>query len=304
MIEQFFIGQHAIDTRSAILSALVTGGRELAGFAQELQPAPQFASTMLPPAMHRKYISQQDQPPAIEATQRIMEGISRTAIDRTRNETEQKIPQIVREKRLRVRQRGSVREVNTVGHRQPASDFGTLAAEAFIMPMINRFWVYLRDEQQREVRGTGKGAGTGIILDPQLLAQFLMTLGILMHAAQNTPAFLAVLAPEALELAVSLAVSRSSAVNAVVLAAALELSLLTLDASWELDQGRTLGLDHPRLLLSLQQWIKSVFEALDQGLKVRDGGGEAEDRIKRSSAGALLVLEEIIGKWRGVMIHF
>jgi hypothetical protein len=76
---------------------------------------------------------------------------------------------------------------------------------------MNRFWLFLRDEQTREERTAHRdilhqyrGAGTGLILSSLVLSHLLATLGVLVHASQNAPAWLAVVAPDALELAVTL----------------------------------------------------------------------------------------------------
>ncbi|KAG8992489.1 telomere binding protein, partial [Tulasnella sp. 427] len=327
IIEQFFIGEHSADVRSAILTALVTGARELAGL--EEPPVPQrFASKMLPPALHRKYITPADVNPTPNSIHRIAEGITRQAIDRTRDANEVKVPQIMREKQLRVRQRPLGRTIVDLDDEQqqqqaPRSStnrFTGLAAEYFIMPLINRFWIHVRDEQAREARtrysrssSSYRADGSGMILSPAVLSQLLLTLAILMHAARNSPAYLGVLVPEAVELAVTTGTQRAAAeVNeegegsgkANVLAAALELTLEALDGSWELDQGRTMGLDHTRTILAVREWAQKVFSALDKGLLIDEGGGKGEERARRASAGVLLVVEEIVAKWTAAMLRF
>jgi telomere length regulation protein len=49
-----------------------------------------------------------------------------------------------------------------------------------------------------------RGAGTGLILSSLVLSHLLATLGVLVHTSQNAPAWLAVVAPDALELAITL----------------------------------------------------------------------------------------------------
>ncbi|KAG9039292.1 telomere binding protein [Tulasnella sp. JGI-2019a] len=328
LIEQFFTGQYSTDTRFAIMTALAMGARELSGFVSPPAKAINaFPSKFLPPALHRKYFAEEDLPehgtesPILQ----IMEGLSRQIIDKTRGANEGKVPQLVREKQLRVRNnvnsitgRGiSISEVGVRGGKTTTTSFNDIAAEFFIMPLINRFWIHLRDEQSREARSrtsktSYKGAGTGMILGAMTLAQFLLTLAILLHAGRNSPAFLAVLAPESLELAVTMGTrpvseSESSTEDgeggkkANVLAAALELALVVFDMSWELDAGRTLSFDHVRVLLAAKEWAESVFKALEKGALVDEGGGEGERRVRRASAGVLLTIEQIIDKWRGAM---
>lgn len=316
-----------MDVRFAILAALALGSRELSGFAPSPPVAASgaFASKMLPPALHRKYLTADDIP-ASTPILRIMEGISRDVIDKTRDATADKVPQLVREKQLRVNTNKamgrSISEVDGSGqlrhhqqHSTGTTAFNDIAAEFFVMPMINRFWIHVRDEQSRESRSrlsqmSYKGAGTGMILNPATLAQFLLTLAILLHAGRHSPAFLAVLAPESMELAVTMGTKPVTVSNkdeegkkANVLAAALELTLVVLDMSWELDTGRTLGMEHVRILLAVREWAEGVFKALDKGALVDEGGGEGERRVRRASAGILLTVEQTTDKWRGAMFR-
>jgi hypothetical protein len=76
---------------------------------------------------------------------------------------------------------------------------------------MNRFWLFLRDEQTHEehtahhdILHQYRGAGTGLILSSLVLSHLLATLGVLVHVSQNAPTWLAVVAPDALELAVTL----------------------------------------------------------------------------------------------------
>ncbi|KAG8903295.1 telomere binding protein [Tulasnella sp. 403] len=298
---------------------LELGARELAGLAPPPTNVPHFPSKVLPPKLHQKYIANSDvvgPGPVL----RVMEGISRNVIDRTRDATEDKVPQVVREKQLRVRPKlpsGSIQVGEGGGPQAPRrSTFNDLAAEFFVMPLINRFWVHLRDEQTREVRTqysktAYKGAGTGLVLNATTLGQYLLTLAVLLHAARHSPAFLAVLAPEAIELAITMGTRPATLSNedeketkAGVLASALELTLVALDISRDLDSGKSLGLEHGRLLMAVREWAGRIFETLDRGLLVEEGGGREDERMRKASAGVLLSLEEIGSKWRASMLQF
>ena len=54
------------------------------------------------------------------------------------------------------------------------------------------------------------GAGTGLVLNPLVLASFLRTRLVLVDASRHSPSFLSVLAPDALELALTLGMRRWS----------------------------------------------------------------------------------------------
>ncbi|KAI0035955.1 telomere length regulation protein-domain-containing protein [Vararia minispora EC-137] len=329
IIEEFFKNQYSMDQRFAMLNALALGARELAGLPMPddapLKPLTgrriDFPSKRLPPALHERY----NQDPT-SRVQGMLEGITRLSIAGTRDAAEDRIPAAARERQLRIRQPTKVAEVQ---HRSIPSTtttpisrptFTTLGVEHFLYPLMNRFWLFLRDEQVREARTAAReplhryrGTGTALVLSSPVLAHFLATLAVLVHAARTAPAWRAVVAPDALELAVTLGtrpLSRADPdddtegddLEARVLAVALELALVVLEGSVELDDGRVLALEHTGLLVATSEWAQTVFEALDKGLRVRGGGGAAEVRLSKAVASVVLKADEISQKWRRSMI--
>lgn len=150
-----------------------------------------------------------------------------------------------------------------------------------------------------------------MILDTMVLSHFLSTLAVLMHAARHSPAYLPILSPEALELAVTLGTRPMTArrdedtaeKDAAVLASALELGLVIFDACIDLDGGKTLGLEHTPLVFSVNDWAGEVFRKLEEtGARIEGAGGEAVNRVRRGSAGLLLRIEEVMDRWRRSMI--
>ncbi|KAG1891495.1 telomere length regulation protein-domain-containing protein [Suillus subluteus] len=342
IIEEFFSNQYSTEQRFVILNALVFGARELASLpvhSASLQPLDNqrtaFPSKTLPPALHQKYLTADGQ--ANGTVQGLLEGVTRAAIDRGKEATADKVPEFVRERQLRIRISPKVAEVSPAERRSRAllpghtsqphqTAFIDVAAEYFIMPFINRFWAFLRDEQTREERTAHRdalyryhGAGTGLVLNPIVLSQFMGSLALLVHAAQNAPQWLSIIAPGALELAVALGtrpISRAVSDDkgstgltgeargkeASVLTAALELSLIVLDGCLELDGGRSLGLEHTALLLGAGEWAGKIFELLEKGTLVEGGGGVHEVRLRRAAAGVLLKVDELTSKWRRSMV--
>lgn len=313
-----------------MLNALALGARELASL-----PVPpsgisddstSFPSKRLPAPLHQKYLP--------GAVPQILNGITRQAIDRGREATEDKVPEIVRERRFKVQKPQRISEVNplsstaqNMGSRAPQkTTFNDVAAEFFVAPLINRFWLFLRDERTREERtahheGRAKyhGAGTGLILSPLIMAHFLRTLTVLVHASEHTVEWLGFIAPDSLELALSLGTKPISvaenadeavdsnpadrgAKEASVLASALELALIVLDGCIQLDGGRSLSLDHTALLTSVNEWATVVFSRLEDGLKLQGGGGEQGAALGRAASGVILKVDEILSKWRRSMV--
>ena len=191
-----------------------------------------------------------------------------------------------------------------------AKPFKDIAAEYFILPLINRFWIHFQDESSKTSRlpstnQSYSSVGTGMILSPLSLSKLISTLSILLHAARHSPLFLAVLAPEALEVAVTLG-SRppvEEAEEATVLGASLELALVVLDASRDLDGGRTLMVEKGGLMMGAAEWGEMVFMRTEKGERVLGEGGEAEGRVRRASAGLCVLIGEIREKW-GRLVGF
>jgi len=316
-----------------MLNALALGARELADLPAPPQPEARFPSKLLPSGVHELYIEDGG---LVARTEELLEGISRKAIDKGREKTEDRMPELTRERQLTIKpgiKRAGIVELDSDPkptdhlHRLipgtptisvKRESFSALAAEYFIGPLINRFWRYLNDQMTREARADGgyRGAGAGLILNPLILTHLVTALAILMDAGRFSPAYLDVLGPGALELSLTLGTRKISVMEgangglsngsqsgkeASVLRACLQLALTVLDACLDLDGGRTLAFDQTILLLGFGEWSESVFKAMESGAKVMGGGGREEDRLFRSAAGLVLKVEEIRSKWRGRM---
>ena len=280
-----------------------------------------FPSKTLPPALHRKYISAVDTPAG--QIEEAIEGVRGLLLSKGAKRGEETVPELAREKRLRVGPKSNrkVAEVGTLSDRQmdntpasyPVIPFKDVAAEYFILPLINRFWQHFQDASVRQgravVAGTRyRGAGTGLLLSPMALEKFLMTLALLLHAARHSSYFLAVLVPEALELAAAMGAQHLSqpdiedhepgSKEASVVCAALELALVVLDASWDLDGGRTLAMDSHALLMGVGEWASGVFKIEEGGGVMAAGqGGSREGRVRAAAAGVVVKVSDIAEKW-------
>lgn len=286
-----------------------------------------FPSKTLPPALHRKYITDSDMPDQIEAA---VDGIRGLLLSKGAKKGEETVPELAREKRLKVAsKRTLVAETGSLASRQmdstsaaemrqqPVIPYKDVAAEYFVLPLINRFWAFYQDSMTREERGKirgdrYRGAGTGMILSPMALEKLLMTLVLMLHAARHSPVYLAVLAPESLELAVTVASRQSSRSittgeegseekeqgESGVVGAALELALVVLDASYDLDAGRTLATTKPALVSAVGEWASGLFKVEERGGERLAGqGGLREGRIRSGAAGVVVKVSEIAEKW-------
>lgn len=334
LIEEFFKNQYSTDQRYVALNALATGARELASLPIPASKVSTertiFPSKMLPGHLHRKYTLAQKSDSQLVPL--LLDEISELALNNEQSDTNQ-FPEIIRERRLRLQKPHGITEV-TPSHplsqlqkplHTPTTKFIDIAAEFFIMPFINQFWRFLRDGQMREERtahneGRGRyyGAGTGLILNPLVLSHVLRTLGILINASQNAPEWLAIIGPESLELAITIGTRPISLMEssddredgenerqeneASVLTSALELALVVLSGSLEIDGGKILSLEHTTLLLGVREWATKVFNSLEMGIKVRGGGGLHEMKLSRAAAGVLLKSDELRSKWGRSML--
>ncbi|CAE6483288.1 unnamed protein product [Rhizoctonia solani] len=342
IIEQFFHHQHSTAQRFTMLNALALGARELAGLPippppndTSKRPRIDFPSKVLPGVAHAEYMQESDLPPPpanlIEGPSRhriegmtsqvsaLVNDLSGMAITRSKQETEDSIPQIVRQRALRVGSKpgrgiapidsDAPTRLGYLSTQTPIIPFAQVAAEYFVAPLINRFWAHLQSSMTHEAYAKSgaslkAGVGTGMILSPLVMTHLLGTLAVLLHAARHSPPFLHVLAPDAAELALSVGtrpLSRNSddeGTEAGVLAGALELALTVLDSALELDGGQVFALERTDLLLGIGQWASTVFEALDKGERTPGAGGKDEERAVRIAAGLVLTSERIVSKWR------
>ncbi|KAK7043631.1 telomere binding protein [Paramarasmius palmivorus] len=323
LIEEFFKNQYSSAQRYSMLNALALGARELAGFS-EATPQPDFPSKRLPPALDRKYIAG------------IVQDVTRQAIEKGKQGAIDKVPELVRERRLKVKTAPKVVPLEPGMAQKPQQQnttFHQIAAEYFILPLINRFWLFLKDEMAREERtqyyeGRAKysGTGTGLVLNPLVLAHLLRTVAVMVHLSRNAMEWLGVIATAALELAVVLGTrkigymegddddddergdtgaSEGDKKEAAVLTAALELSLVVLDGCIDLDRGKSLSLENPALLMGTSEWANAVLARVEgDGMRVAGTGGMEEVNLRRAAAGVVLKVEEIREQWKSSMIDY
>jgi len=284
---------------------------------------------MLPPALHKKYATPEEKAITDGRVQQLIGGITKGLLEQRKEDAEEALrdhPDIVREKRLRLGSsrsglgRTGIQELSgssrtALQKTQPIipnpDSYTAIAAEHFVMPLINHMWLHLRDASTRtNVRA---GAGTGIIFDTIVLSQYLGTLAVLIHAARHSPAFLAIIAPAAFEMGLTLgnrqvsvaeinaSESQSKVPIAAVIVSALELVLVVLDGSMALDQGRRLALEHDVLLKAAGAWAGEVLDAVEAGKKMPGGGGDAEGKLGAAAAGVVIGIQKVEEKWGRAM---
>lgn len=305
--------------------------RETAGFSTLPRPnipkRVDFPSKVLPPALHDRYLTEQDSRGASHAGLLLQAG-KENVVDLVlkKKDVTEGNNAAPRQRQLRAgaiphRQSTSTNDLNTIAETNdpPVIPFKDIAAEYFLLPMINRFWTYFQDELARESRASsgrrGQAVGNGMILSPLAMSHFISALTIMMHAARHSPVYLAVLAPEALELAIAvgtqLAVSVANAddrsltsphaeLETNVVAASLELALVCVNGSKELDGGRSLVREHMTSVMAAAEWASGVFGKEQKGESTSlHKGGLDEDRMRRTAAGVVLTVNSIVEAVKG-----
>jgi telomere length regulation protein len=296
---------YSTNQRFVLLNALANGARELAFDEKSISDEGLFPSRLLDGDRHRAY-QQNEIKPLLNPNRILAVGQNDTREKQTNEKT------LIRSRQLRVLSLNHQTMAASQGPRRVT--FSKVGAEYFIAPFISQFWTYLREDRTRELRTyqgshSYKGSGTGMILNPLMLSHLLRSLAIMIHAAQNSPAFLSVLAPEALEL--NLALSTRSAPlfdheqiesSAAVLSASMELVLTVLISCQELDRGRSLCLDNATLLLGIGEWMDQVISQLEAGIRYTGTGGSLETTLIKNALGVASKVSEIASLWRGSMV--
>ena len=320
-----------------MLNALALGARELARFpVTDLDTTKEkdrslFPSKMLPPALHARYVDEEEAGVTL--------ALLTEDLDRRGGESGGAGREINAPRERRLHNNGASNRITDISNTRsssqvfksvqspltkPVVSFASVAVESFVGPLMGRFWNFVRDEQTSEVRSALSAsselntryypAGTGMVLSPLVLAHLVRTVTVLVHASRHSPLFMATVVSDALEMAVMVgtrpitnaedADTKSREQEASVLHSCLQLALITFDACVELDGGRILAMDHSTLVLGLEEWAMRVVQELEKGTKVGGGGGALEAKLGRVAAAVVVKIDEVVGKWRRVMVRF
>jgi len=162
------------------------------------------------------------------------------------------------------------------------NNLATIISSSFFFPLTGRFFVHLK--------AYGAVKTSNIIFQPHLLAHFLKTLAILMHASGPSTLALPQMITEFWDLLLSL---RAQAVGDVAVLEALLFSLLTI---LEINEDRRSMVDeNGGRLLETQSWVEGVFNHLQ-------GDGEEEGRVKMCAAGVMVRIREVVEKYQSLLL--
>ncbi|KAK0624707.1 telomere length regulation protein-domain-containing protein [Bombardia bombarda] len=307
----FFDGDYSVSQRASVLVVLGLSARELAGFeTSEYAAAAAFPSKTLPERIGRLFIgaappniqqssasSLKPLPPnaldsmAKSLTSEFLAPLAATAADAATGpdifklstftdqlNDQQLTPAGNPKVKIKSRARPRVRAIpNTTAQ---------LIATHFFSPLTARFQAALHSSASR-VRG--------IIFHPYLLALYLKTLALMLHAAGPSTLALPQMTAELWRLLLGTSI-RAHAVGDLGVTQAVLFGLLAILDVNE-DRMRDVCQELGREAVETQEWVASVFGGLRGG-----DGGEEEEQVKMLAAGVLVRLNEGIEKYQLLMV--
>lgn len=274
LARNFFAGDYSLMQRTAMLTTLGLGARELAGQKDSSTDAlipsssSSFPSKELPPHLHKIYASTTTNTNPVSRitsnlTKELLSPIAANAADKLSG------PNI-----LKVRTFSSRMEVEKKRSKPIPNALAQIVAENFFFPLTGRWWIATR------------GSADSIYLSTHLLPLFLQTLGLLMNAAGPNTTSLPQMTREFWELLLS--VRAMAAQDKQVLSALLFALLMLLETNEDKEKIAT---EHGKELLETQEWVRVVFERLA-------AGSEEDERVRVLAAGVVVRCQEVVEKYQ------
>jgi telomere length regulation protein len=272
----FFSGDYSLSQRTAMLTTLGLGARELAGLKDAatedlLPPKPSFPSKNLPPQLHALYTSNPVDPPL----ERITSGVTKHLLSPLAAQAADTLtgPNI-----LKVRTFSTRMEVEKRRQKPIPNALAQIVADNFFFPLTGRWWLRARAD-----RGSNS-----IYTSTHLLPPFLQTLALLMQAAGPSTLALPQMTREVWDLLLNV---RVLAVNDKrILGALLFAFLMLLETN---EDGERLATEQGKELMETLEWTKQVFDGLPGGVE----GGE-EERVRVLAAGVVVRAQEVVEKYQ------
>ncbi|KAL7936177.1 telomere length regulation domain-containing protein [Trichoderma chlorosporum] len=286
----FFEGDYSLSQRTQVLVAIGLSARELAGFdVSEYQAAASFPSKRLPEKIEQLYLDSSKQgnadpsshlkalpPTALDTiaqslTSSFLQPMAAKAADATTGPDVLKLQTFTARYKSKTKAKPRVRAIpNTTA---------ALIAESFFYPLTAHFQVALRSSRP-------------VILNPALLALYLQTLGIVIHAAGPSTLSLPQLTNELWDLLLAVRIHTQHDLGA------LKGWFVAMASLLEVNDGdmRRLCETQGREIVETREWAAAVFN------KIRGEDGGEENEVKMLSAGVLIKLGEAIEKYQALLM--
>ncbi|KAF5023903.1 hypothetical protein F66182_4025 [Fusarium sp. NRRL 66182] len=286
----FFEGDYSLYQRTSVLITLGLSARELAGLeVSQYQSAAAFPSKRLPEKMEELYLDSPSASQALPSSQ--LKALPSNAIDSISQSLTSSFlaplaaeaadantgPDILKLQSFTARYKSKAKSKPRV--RAIPNTTAALLASSFFSPLTAHFQVALRSAKP-------------IILNHALLALYLQTLGIIIHAAGPSTLSLPQLTAELWDLLLGVRVHVLGDLGAM------KGWLVAMASLLEVNGGdmRRLCESQGREVMETREWVVMVF-----GRTRGDDGGE-ENEVKMLAAGVLIRLGEAIEKYQALLM--
>jgi telomere length regulation protein len=286
----FFEGDYSISQRTSVLVTLGLSARQLAGLeTSEYDAAASFPSKRLPGQMEKLYLQAAAQPEnargselralpstALESitkslTSSFLEPLAAEAADATTGPDVLKLETFTARYKSRTTKRPRVRAI--------ANTTAGVLANSFFSPLTAHFQAAMRSSR-------------AIVLNPVILAVYLQTLGVIVHAAGPSTLSLPQLTSELWDLLLGVRPHTLGDMGA------LKGWLVAMAALIEVNEGdmHRLCTDQGREVVETREWVGNIFS------QTRGEDGGEENDVKMLAAGVLIKLGEAIEKHQALLM--
>ncbi|SCV32098.1 related to TEL2 Protein involved in controlling telomere length and position effect [Fusarium fujikuroi] len=286
----FFEGDYSLHQRTSILVTLGLSARELAGFeVSQYQSAAAFPSKRLPEKMEQLYIGSGNDSSSLPSSQ--LKALPSTALENISQSLTSSFlaplaaeaadantgPDILKLQSFTARYKS--KSSSKPRMRAIPNTTAALLATSFFSPLTAHFQVALRSAKP-------------IILNHALLALYLQTLGVVVHAAGPSTLSLPQLTAELWDLLLGVRVHVFGDLGAM------KGWLVAMASLLEVNGGdmRRLCETQGREVMETREWVAMVFE------KTRGEDGGEENEVKMLAAGVLIRLGEAIERYQALLM--
>ncbi|GAW14303.1 hypothetical protein ANO14919_037040 [Xylariales sp. No.14919] len=310
----FFDGDYSLSQRASILIVLGLSGREIAGFeVSEYAATAHFPSKILPNKVEKYYLQPSSAPNELQAGANL-KALPPNALDTLAQSLSQTFlapmaaeaadaatgPDVLKLSSFTSRL-GQSQTNSSITSRSKSKQRGirsipnttaSLISTSFFFPLSSRFQAAVRSSTM-----------TKIVFQPYLLALYLKTLGLLIHAAGPSTLALPQMTAELWDLVLGVrgrclgsnTTDNESGGDMAVTHAV----LLALAALLDVNEGDVRGLceRQGRHVVETMEWVGHVFHNTRGG----EGAGEEND-VKMLAAGILIRLREAVEKYQAVLV--
>ncbi|KAK5624704.1 hypothetical protein RRF57_000420 [Xylaria bambusicola] len=308
----FFDGDYSLSQRASILIVLGLSGREVAGFeTSEYTPAAQFSSKALPSNIEKHYLQPSSTSSRLQ-TGASLKALPPNALDNLAQSLSQTFlapmaaeaadaaagPDALKLSSFRSRLEKSQTNSQILsisksrGIRSIPNNTASVISTSFFFPLSSRFQAAMRSS-----------TASKIIFQPYLLALYLKTLGLLIHAAGPSTLALPQMTAELWDLLLGVRgqclgsnTTESESWGDMAVTHAV---LIALAALLDVNEQDVRGLceRQGRQVVESMEWIGNIFYNTRGG----EGAGEEND-VKMLAAGILIRLREAVEKYQAVLM--